>query len=160
MKERDLQLVPRLQDQGYSREQIDCRRVWTEQATGSSLEKVGLYTIDGERMRGNIENPIGAAQMPRTKAHAQPGPSSMANQRHAFLPNQMAAAMAGIRKPAATPISSLFEDWPQTMPRPIESAMPINTVRAKRRRRIDRSTCSPEESAGGLWIGTGADVCA
>jgi hydroxymethylglutaryl-CoA reductase (NADPH) len=62
--ERDIQLVPRMKDQGYSAEQIERRRKWVEELTGARLEHVAATSIDGESMRGNIENPIGAVQVP------------------------------------------------------------------------------------------------
>jgi hydroxymethylglutaryl-CoA reductase (NADPH) len=62
--DRDIQLVPRMKDQGYSAEQIERRRRWVEELTGGRLEHVAATTLDGESMRGNIENPIGAAQVP------------------------------------------------------------------------------------------------
>jgi hydroxymethylglutaryl-CoA reductase (NADPH) len=64
MKKPDIQLVPRMEDQGYSREQIDRRRRWAEETTGSDLATVGRGALDAETLRGNIENPIGAAQVP------------------------------------------------------------------------------------------------
>src|SRR6185437_16588024 len=32
--------------------------------TGAQLEHVGCFTVPGEQMRGNVENPIGTVQMP------------------------------------------------------------------------------------------------
>jgi len=64
MSSRDLELVPRLGEAAYSRESVAERRRWIEQRTGARLAEVGAYSIDSERMRGNVENPIGAAQMP------------------------------------------------------------------------------------------------
>ncbi|MEM7583187.1 MAG: hydroxymethylglutaryl-CoA reductase [Acidobacteriota bacterium] len=61
---RRIRLVPRLKDQGYSPEDVDKRRRWVEEQTDSRLEHVGSYSISSEAMRGNIENPIGAVQMP------------------------------------------------------------------------------------------------
>jgi len=58
------ELVPRLAGQGYSREQVAERRAWVETATGASLEHVGAYSIPSEAMRGNVENPVGACQVP------------------------------------------------------------------------------------------------
>jgi hydroxymethylglutaryl-CoA reductase (NADPH) len=55
-------LVPRLD--GYSRASVEARRRWIEERTGARLSHVGSYSIDSERMRGKIENPIGAVQMP------------------------------------------------------------------------------------------------
>ena len=61
---RRVQLVPRLKDQGYAADQVAKRRRWVEEKTGCELEHVGSFSIPSEEMRGNIENPIGAAQMP------------------------------------------------------------------------------------------------
>lgn len=60
---RGIELVPRLDD-AYSAESIARRRRWIEERTGAALPQVGASSLDGERMRGNIENPIGAVQMP------------------------------------------------------------------------------------------------
>jgi hydroxymethylglutaryl-CoA reductase (NADPH) len=59
-----LPLIPRFRGQGYRREQVDERRRWVEERTGATLDHVGSYSISSEEMRGNIENPIGAAQVP------------------------------------------------------------------------------------------------
>lgn len=59
-----IELVPRMKDQGYARDQVDRRRLWVEETTGCELPTVGAFAIPSEEMRGNIENPIGAAQMP------------------------------------------------------------------------------------------------
>ncbi|MCA1593866.1 MAG: hydroxymethylglutaryl-CoA reductase [Acidobacteria bacterium] len=59
-----LELVPRLKGQGYAREHVERRREWVEEKTGSRLSHVGAYSIPSEEMRGNVENPIGTAQMP------------------------------------------------------------------------------------------------
>ena len=57
-------LLPRLKDQGYDAERVSKRRTWVEQKTGSELRHIGSYSYDPELMRGNIENPIGVAQIP------------------------------------------------------------------------------------------------
>ncbi len=57
-------LVPRLKDQGYESERVARRRAWVEQRTGAVLRHIGSHSIDSEEMRGNIENPVGAAQIP------------------------------------------------------------------------------------------------
>lgn len=57
-------LVPRLKDQGYEAERVARRRAWVEERTGAEMRHVASYSIDSEQMRGNIENPIGAAQIP------------------------------------------------------------------------------------------------
>jgi hydroxymethylglutaryl-CoA reductase (NADPH) len=58
------ELVPRFARQGYSDEAVAARRKWVEEKTGTTLTHVGSYSLSGEQMRGNIENPIGAIQMP------------------------------------------------------------------------------------------------
>ena len=62
--DRPVELVPRLHDQGYSAEDVAARRAWIEARTGVALPLVGRCAISTEQMRGNIENPIGAVQMP------------------------------------------------------------------------------------------------
>lgn len=57
-------LVPRMKGQGYTRQDVDRRREWVEAKTGCHFTHVGAYSIPSEEMRGNIENPIGTAQMP------------------------------------------------------------------------------------------------
>jgi len=64
IEQKALELVPRMKDQGYSGESVERRREWVEQKTGCQLKHVGALSISSEEMRGNIENPIGAAQMP------------------------------------------------------------------------------------------------
>lgn len=59
-----LELVPRMKEQGYAGPYVEQRREWIEQKTGCDLKHVGAHSIPSEEMRGNIENPIGAAQMP------------------------------------------------------------------------------------------------
>jgi hydroxymethylglutaryl-CoA reductase (NADPH) len=59
-----LELVPRMKDQGYAARYVERRRAWIEEKTGCHLTHVGSYSIPSENMRGNIENPIGSAQMP------------------------------------------------------------------------------------------------
>jgi len=62
--DRPVDLVPRMIRQGYDRTCIDSRRQWVEEKTACQLPHIGRYSIDGEQMRGNIENPIGAVQVP------------------------------------------------------------------------------------------------
>jgi hydroxymethylglutaryl-CoA reductase (NADPH) len=57
-------LVPRFDQQGYSDDAITARRNWVQNKTGARLEHVGCFTVPGEQMRGNVENPIGTIQMP------------------------------------------------------------------------------------------------
>ncbi len=59
-----LELVPRMKEQGYAGQYVEQRREWIEQKTGCDLKHVGAHSIASEEMRGNIENPIGAVQMP------------------------------------------------------------------------------------------------
>src|SRR3954470_7811606 len=60
----DTGLLPRLKDQGYDPERVARRRAWVEQRCGANLHHTGSYSFDPEAMRGNIENPIGCAQVP------------------------------------------------------------------------------------------------
>ncbi|HSR51919.1 MAG TPA: hydroxymethylglutaryl-CoA reductase [Acidobacteriota bacterium] len=57
-------LVPRYRKGGYSRESVDQRRKWLQEKTAASLEHVGRFSFDPRQLRGNLENPIGAAQVP------------------------------------------------------------------------------------------------
>jgi hydroxymethylglutaryl-CoA reductase (NADPH) len=64
LEPRESDLIPRLKGQGYSVEHVRARRKWIEGKTGAQLHHVSATSISTEEMRGNIENPIGAAQMP------------------------------------------------------------------------------------------------
>jgi hydroxymethylglutaryl-CoA reductase (NADPH) len=57
-------LLPRLKDNGYDLERVGRRRLWVENKTGSQLPHIGGQSWDSEQTRGNIENPIGIAQIP------------------------------------------------------------------------------------------------
>jgi hydroxymethylglutaryl-CoA reductase (NADPH) len=59
-----LDLAPRMKGQGYARADVAHRREWVEARVGCRLQHVGSYSIPSDEMRGNIENPIGAAQVP------------------------------------------------------------------------------------------------
>jgi hydroxymethylglutaryl-CoA reductase (NADPH) len=59
-----MSLVPRLGGDAYTREGVETRRRWVEERTGALLPQVGAYSLDPARTRGNIENLIGAVQMP------------------------------------------------------------------------------------------------
>src|SRR5258707_540168 len=59
-----LELVRRMKSQGYARHFVEQRRRWLEEKTGCRLVHVGAHSIPGDEMRGNIENPLGAVQMP------------------------------------------------------------------------------------------------
>ena len=63
-RERLSDLVPRVEEQGYAGEAVAARRRWIEERTGAHLEHVGATTVPSEEMRGNVENPIGAVQVP------------------------------------------------------------------------------------------------
>ncbi|HEY6249780.1 MAG TPA: hydroxymethylglutaryl-CoA reductase [Candidatus Angelobacter sp.] len=57
-------LVPRFEHQGYEAQAVAERRSWVEEKTGCRLQHVAAYSICSEEMRGNVENPIGAVQVP------------------------------------------------------------------------------------------------
>jgi len=59
-----LSLVPRLGAEAYTRSGVEARRRWVEEKTGALLPYVGGSTLDPLQARGNIENLIGAVQMP------------------------------------------------------------------------------------------------
>ena len=59
-----LHLVPRMKQQGYAQPYVQRRRQWLEQKTGCRLVHIGAHSIPTDEMRGNIENPVGTAQMP------------------------------------------------------------------------------------------------
>jgi hydroxymethylglutaryl-CoA reductase (NADPH) len=59
-----LELVPRLRGQGYAPEHVAQRRAWVERQTGVALRHVGAASLPTESLRGNVENPVGAAQVP------------------------------------------------------------------------------------------------
>lgn len=61
---RPLELVPRFSAQGYDDDSIAARRRWAEEKTGARLECVAMHSMPGPSLRGNIENPIGAVQVP------------------------------------------------------------------------------------------------
>src|SRR5258708_4706758 len=59
-----IELVPRFTQQGYRADQVRDRREWLGKQPGIEWPLVGASAIPREQMRGNIENPIGAVQMP------------------------------------------------------------------------------------------------
>jgi hydroxymethylglutaryl-CoA reductase (NADPH) len=61
---RPLALPPRLKEQGYTPAAVAQRREWVETRAHCRLAHVGAYSLPSEELRGNIENPIGAAQVP------------------------------------------------------------------------------------------------
>jgi hydroxymethylglutaryl-CoA reductase (NADPH) len=58
------ELIPRYSKQGYDVESVSLRREWIERKTDSDLNHVGAFSISSSLMRGNVENPIGAVQVP------------------------------------------------------------------------------------------------
>lgn len=56
--------VPRDGDNDYTPQQAARRRAFVTEATGVTLRHVGSYSLAEESLRGNIENAIGAAQVP------------------------------------------------------------------------------------------------
>jgi hydroxymethylglutaryl-CoA reductase (NADPH) len=58
------ELVPRFSKQGYDPESVALRREWLQCKTGSDLNHIGAFSISSNEMKGNIENPVGAVQIP------------------------------------------------------------------------------------------------
>jgi hydroxymethylglutaryl-CoA reductase (NADPH) len=56
--------VPRDRDNDYTAEQARRRRQFVTEMTGASLTHVGTYSFDEASLPGNIENVMGAAQVP------------------------------------------------------------------------------------------------
>lgn len=56
--------IPRTTENDYTREMAQTRRDFVSEVSGASLENVGQYSFDPEMLRGNIENFMGAAQVP------------------------------------------------------------------------------------------------
>jgi len=59
-----IELVPRFAEQGYTADQVRERREWLQKKVGVEFPLVGASALPTDQMRGNIENPIGAVQMP------------------------------------------------------------------------------------------------
>jgi hydroxymethylglutaryl-CoA reductase (NADPH) len=59
-----IDLVPRYKAQGYAADDVRRRREWLEEKLDVRLPMVGACAIPTVEMRGNVENPIGAVQMP------------------------------------------------------------------------------------------------
>ena len=57
-------LIPRYSTNEYDEEALAERRRWVEQAAGVNLPMIGQGKIPAASMRGNVENAIGAVQMP------------------------------------------------------------------------------------------------
>jgi hydroxymethylglutaryl-CoA reductase (NADPH) len=56
--------VPRRADGDHAEDQAARRRAFVEEQTGTPLRHVGSHTLDNNSLPGNIENFIGAAQVP------------------------------------------------------------------------------------------------
>ncbi len=56
--------IPRSKDNDYTKDAAAARRRFAEEKTGASLTHVGAYSFDPAVLPGNIENFIGAAQVP------------------------------------------------------------------------------------------------
>src|SRR5215210_1715468 len=56
--------VPRDSDDDYTREATEARRKFVEERTGESLEHVSSYSFDPANLTGNVEQFVGAAQVP------------------------------------------------------------------------------------------------
>jgi hydroxymethylglutaryl-CoA reductase (NADPH) len=50
--------------QGYEPGEVESRRRWVAERTGTTLGHVGRCSIPTESLRGNVENPIGSVQVP------------------------------------------------------------------------------------------------
>jgi hydroxymethylglutaryl-CoA reductase (NADPH) len=61
---RRLPLVPRYSQQAYDPASIRLRREWVEHETGSCLDHLGAFSCSSTQMKGNVENPIGCAEIP------------------------------------------------------------------------------------------------
>ncbi|MFQ5454667.1 MAG: PilZ domain-containing protein [Nitrospirota bacterium] len=59
-----IRLFKRQKGLGYSHEAVRLQREWVAQETGVELKHIGVFSEDTEKMRGNIENLIGVAQVP------------------------------------------------------------------------------------------------
>ena len=56
--------IPRSKENDYTREMADSRRQFAKEKTGAELKHVGQYSFDPSVLPGNIENFMGAAQIP------------------------------------------------------------------------------------------------
>lgn len=59
-----MDLVPRMGGQGDTAGDVAGRRRWVAGRTGAELAHVGRSSLPAESLRGNVENPIGSAQVP------------------------------------------------------------------------------------------------
>ncbi|MBS1794747.1 MAG: hydroxymethylglutaryl-CoA reductase [Acidobacteria bacterium] len=56
--------IPRSKDDDYTHEAARARRAFARERTGAALDHVGAYSFDPSMLPGNVENFIGAAQVP------------------------------------------------------------------------------------------------
>ncbi len=56
--------IPRDKDNDYTKEIAATRRSFAQEQTGAELKHVGRFSFEPDVLRGNIENFIGAAQVP------------------------------------------------------------------------------------------------
>src|SRR3954449_7316301 len=56
--------IPRDSENDYTRDAAEQRRAFLEERTGQALEHVSSYSLDPAGAQGNIENFVGAAQVP------------------------------------------------------------------------------------------------
>ena len=59
-----VEIVPRFPNQHYADDSVQQRRNWIEQKTNSTLGLVAKSSLETNSIEGNIENPIGAIQVP------------------------------------------------------------------------------------------------
>jgi hydroxymethylglutaryl-CoA reductase (NADPH) len=57
-------LIPRFTEQGYDPASVSSRREWLQRKTSLHFNHIGAFSISSTEMKGNIENPVGAAQIP------------------------------------------------------------------------------------------------
>ena len=62
--EKRLKIFQRVKGLGYSPKAVQMQREWLSQHTGVSLKHIGMFSEDPQNMKGNIENLIGAVQIP------------------------------------------------------------------------------------------------
>ncbi|MEI6438487.1 MAG: hydroxymethylglutaryl-CoA reductase [Candidatus Omnitrophota bacterium] len=56
--------VPRMGEKDYDKVSVDERRAWLARQTGVAFEHIAAYSTPSTAMKGNIENLIGACQIP------------------------------------------------------------------------------------------------
>ena len=58
------ELIPRFANQGYDPQSVMLRRQWLAKKTGTHLKYMAEFGVSTDEMQGNVENPVGAAQVP------------------------------------------------------------------------------------------------